>query len=415
MREPGRPDPGAGDPGGAGSGVTQPSGPPLPGREGVARHVVRLLSQPVCLLDLTGRVVDGSAVLAERLGESPDALAGRRLEEFVEEDGDAVERALALWQGSSGWRPGGLHIRGGRGDDPGLHCRGARLPGTELLLVEITEHERAVSDFVALNREVELANLRRMESRLQESLRELEAVNQRLESANAELDSYASMVAHDIRTPFNAIGRFTELLLEDHGGELPAGADEMLAAVARLAARGEEVTGALLALARVGDPEFVLDGTDSNEVAARVRSDLAATIVAADGEVVIGDLPQTTVQPVHLERVLTNLLVNALKYTAEDRAPRVVVDGARDGDLARFTVRDNGVGIPESERERIFEPMVRGSAGAAHPGTGVGLATCRKIVEAYGGTINVESQAGEGATVVFTLPVADPPAAPRRG
>lgn len=371
--------------------------------------MVGLASHPVCLVGGDGHVVAASPALGELLGIAPVDVAGRHVRELLAEGGEAIDETLAMWRGSSSWRPGALRVADtGNGE---LHCRGARLPGTDLLLVEATGQRPAVDDFVALSREVELENRRRMEARLQESLVALEGANQRLEAVNAELDRYASMVAHDIRTPFNAIARFADLLLEDHGHELPDEAEQMLGAIARLAGRGEEVTGALLALARTGEPELVPEGTDSDAVAERVRGDLEAMIAEAEAEVSLGDLPDTAVQSAHLERVLTNLLTNALKYAAANRRPQVLVEGERTGDLVRFTVTDNGRGIPEDERERIFEPLVRGAAAADRPGTGVGLATCRKIVEAYGGSIAVVGAGGEGATVAFTLPATVPPEA----
>ena len=390
-----------------GRSVSAPDRKPTSEAVAVARHMVGLASHPVCLVGPDGRLVAASPALSELLGIPPADVAGRHVRELITDGGEAVDETLTLWRGSSSWRPGALRVAGtGNGE---LHCRGARLPGTDLLIVEVTGQRPAVDDFVALSREVELENRRRMEARLQESLVALEAANQRLEAVNAELDRYASMVAHDIRTPFNAIARFADLVLDDHGDELPDDAEQMLGAIARLAGRGEEVTGALLALARTGEPELVPEGTDSDAVAERVRGDLEAMIAEAEAEVSVGDLPDTAVQVTHLERVLTNLLTNALKYAAEGRRPHVVVAGARIGDLVRFTVADNGRGIPGRERERIFEPLVRGADAADRPGTGVGLATCRKIVEAYGGSIAVVESGGEGATVAFTLPAAVPP------
>lgn len=376
----------------------------------MVRRMVELLPHPLCLVDAEGHIVIANQPLADRLGVSAGELPGRHLGDCVQDDPARIEQVLDLWRSSGGWRPAGLKVRGAPTDEATLHCSGARLAGTGLVLVELAQHEDAVADFVALAREVEVANLRRIELRLQNSLDELEEVNQRLEAANAELDRYASMVAHDIRTPFNAIARFTDLLVEDHGHDLPEDAREMLGAIARLAGRGEDVTEALLSLARTGEAELVPGGTDSNQVAERVRADLGAAIADADAELSVADLPVSAAQPVHLERVLTNLVTNALKYGVEDRRTRIVVDGECREGWIHFTVSDNGRGIPEDERERIFEPMVRGASAADQPGTGVGLTTCRKIVEAYGGVIEVVAREGEGTTIAFSLPAAAPPA-----
>lgn len=379
------------------------------GPDPVVERMVQLLPHPLCLVDADGHIVVANQPLADRLGDPINDLTGRHLRECLDDDPARIEEMLDRWRRSGGWRPGGLKVRGASTEEATFHCSGARLPGTDLVLIELAQHEGAVADFVALTREVEVANLRRMELRLQESLDELEEVNQRLEAANAELDRYASMVAHDIRTPFNAIARFTDLLVEDHGEDLPDGARQMLSAIARLAGRGEDVTEALLSLARTGQAELVPGGTDSNEVVERVRADLAAAIADADAELSVGNLPDCAAQPVHLERVLTNLVTNALKYGVDDRPTLIIVDGEQRDDWIHFTVSDNGRGIPAGEHDSVFEPMVRGASAADKPGTGVGLATCRKIVEAYGGVIEVADGEGEGTTIAFSLPAADPP------
>lgn len=385
-----------------------------PHAEVAGEDVLDLLPEAFGLLDAEGRLLHANGRLVELLGRPRQEVVGAPMEALVAEDAEAVREVAQRWRGSSDWRPGGLTIVTGDGTTLEVQCRGARLPATGVVLLHVLERTDAVADFAALNREVEVNNLRRMEARLQSSLAELSAVNQRLEAVNAELDRYASMVAHDIRTPFNAIARFTEILVEDHHAALPDDARQMLDAVARLADRGQEVTDALLSLARIGVPERVPEGSDSNAIAARVRGDLEALVESSGAEITIGDLPTTTLQPVHLDRILTNLLANALKYRSSERRPVIVLEGRVEGERASLTVADNGIGIPEDEREGIFEPLVRGRAAMDRPGTGVGLATCRKIVEAYGGEIAVLDTPGPGATIGVTLPAAGPPVASPR-
>lgn len=377
-------------------------------------EVLDLLPQALALVDGAGRMVHVNAPFAALVGRPRRELTGTDLKGVVAEECAVVAEVLDRWRGSAGWRPGGLGLHAGGGELIEVQCRGARLPGTDLVVVEVSERVTAVAEFAELSREVEVKNLRRMEARLHESLAELGAVNRRLEAVNAELEQYTSMVSHDVRTPFNAIGRFAAMLDEEHGGELPAEGREMLAAIGRLAERGEQVTAVLLSLARIGAPAVVPEGSDTNAIAAQVRRDLQALIEEAAAELTIGELPPTSLQPVHLERVLTNLLTNSLKYASPERDPAITLEGRQESDVVRLTVSDNGVGVTEQERERIFEPLVRGAAGADRPGTGLGLATCRKIVESYGGRIAVLDAGGVGTTIEVTLPAAGDPTAAGR-
>jgi signal transduction histidine kinase len=105
-----------------------------------------------------------------------------------------------------------------------------------------------------------------------------------------------------------------------------------------------------------------------------------------------------------LAQVFQNLIANAIKFRRADEAPQVHVSATREGDLWRFSVADNGIGIPADQRERIFQIFHRLHTREEYPGTGIGLALCRRIVERHGGRIWVESEPGEGATFYFTLP-----------
>jgi signal transduction histidine kinase len=131
---------------------------------------------------------------------------------------------------------------------------------------------------------------------------------------------------------------------------------------------------------------------------------LAGPIEEAGAEVTADPLPVVCVDRTGVCRVFQNLIGNAVKFAAPDRPPAVHVSAEPDGTMWRFRVRDNGIGMDPADAERIFQPFQRLHGEEAYPGTGIGLAICKKIVERHGGRIWVESTPGQGSTVLFTLP-----------
>jgi light-regulated signal transduction histidine kinase (bacteriophytochrome) len=141
-----------------------------------------------------------------------------------------------------------------------------------------------------------------------------------------------------------------------------------------------------------------------NLVVEHVLADLATAIEDCGGKVEAGNLPIIHCDSIQISQLLQNLIANGLKFRSTDH-PRVIVTAERQDDQWIFAVRDNGIGIDPKHAERIFEVFSRLDDSREYPGTGIGLAICRKIVERHGGRIWVESEPGAGATFSFTLPV----------
>lgn len=225
-----------------------------------------------------------------------------------------------------------------------------------------------------------------------------------LHELNRSLDEFATVAAHDLRGPFTAIRGFVELL-EDEATK--RGDTAGLAIVQRINGatdRGVQLIDDLLAYSRAGRGPIQPARVDT---AALVRA-LGHELHGRTGSgccVQVGDLPAVSGDEGALRQVLANLLENAVRYCPEDRCPRVVVASDDDDQtLVRLMVTDNGAGIPEAERERIFEMFQRGTTGQGRQGTGVGLAFCRRVVERHGGTIWVEPGPEGGSRFVLTLP-----------
>lgn len=366
------------------------------------RRVLDQLPHPTLLVTLDGRIVHASPACSDLLGHGPQALLGRALGAVVADSDDDLDRLLDLWAGSAQPRPGVLHGDPEQGA-PAVHAEGSRIPELDLLLVRCRERGDALDGFDELSREVEARNLRHMKRRMEATIEELRTANRRLEDANDELDRYAAVVSHDLRTPLTTIAGFVELLHMDHAEDLDEDGLEILRILQRNTRRMDAAIDALLQLARTDGPPEYVPPLDPQEVVHEVIEQIGSEI--GDARVHVEHMPQVAVDRTHLSQVLQNLLVNSIRYRSPDRPLSITVSARADGDSVEISVSDNGIGIPEEERDRVFEPLRRGRHVQDVEGTGIGLATCRKIVRSYGGDIAALDRDEPGTTIAFTVPV----------
>jgi signal transduction histidine kinase len=213
----------------------------------------------------------------------------------------------------------------------------------------------------------------------------------------ADLRSYADVVAHDLSGPVANIELLAGLL--ERGGERPPPAD-VLRQLKESARHARELIDAVLSYARLGELE--IQPVSLDRLLAEVVEEMRPQLEQAGATLrVDGPLPEVQGDATQLRRVLQNLLANAVKFRGED-PPRVEVSAEPDSEEWVVTVRDNGVGVDPDRATRIFGMFARGNAGAG--GTGIGLAVCRRVLEAHGGRIWVESAEGGGSDFRFTLP-----------
>jgi light-regulated signal transduction histidine kinase (bacteriophytochrome) len=200
------------------------------------------------------------------------------------------------------------------------------------------------------------------------------------------------------------VASYTQLLARRYRGRLDADADAFIGYAVDGVNRMQRLIQDLLAYSRVGTRGHELHPCDAQRAFQRTMDNLRTTIDEARGEVKVGPLPRVLADETQLAQLFQNLVSNALKFHGE-APPRVEVSAELQGpDWWRFTVRDSGLGIDPQYFERIFIIFQRLHGREEYPGTGIGLAICKKIVERHGGRIGVESQPGEGATFWFTLP-----------
>jgi light-regulated signal transduction histidine kinase (bacteriophytochrome) len=224
-----------------------------------------------------------------------------------------------------------------------------------------------------------------------------------LKSTNAELQHFAYALTHDLQEPLRMVVNFTELLGREYIGKMGEEADQYISYSVEGAQRIEALLKALLAYWEVSEREqHVLARIDCGAVLAKAVSNLQAAI-EQNGAIVTSDpLPTVLAEEVMLIQLFQNLISNSIKYRGKE-PPTIHVSAERDALGWLFAVRDNGIGIDSEDIDRVFG-MFKRLHGSEIPGTGIGLALCKKVVERQGGRIWVESESGRGATFKFTIP-----------
>jgi two-component system CheB/CheR fusion protein len=224
-----------------------------------------------------------------------------------------------------------------------------------------------------------------------------------LRATNAELQHFAYALTHDLQEPLRMVVNFTELLGREYSGKLGEEADQFIAYSVAGALRIEALLKALLAYWEVTERSHDTFATiDSGAILAQVLLNLQEAITESGATVTSDPLPTVMAEEVMLTQLFQNLISNSIKYKGE-KPPKIHVSAERSVDGWLFAVRDNGIGVDPQFTDRIFG-MFKRLHGKEIPGTGIGLALCKKIVERKGGRIWVESDPGPGATFKFTIP-----------
>ena len=227
-----------------------------------------------------------------------------------------------------------------------------------------------------------------------------------LTRSNDELEQFAFVASHDLQEPLRMVASYTELLGRRYCGELDAKADEYIAFAVDGAKRMQQLIHDLLAYSRLGTRGDQTELRDAGPLFEQAVRALQVAIRESGARVTCDPLPTVPCDPTQLAQVFQNLIGNAVKFRRE-KPPRVHVHAEAKQDTWLFSVRDNGMGIEPRFADRIFEVFQRLHGRDEYPGTGIGLAICKRIVERHGGRIWVESTLGAGSTFRFTIPRAD--------
>ncbi len=224
-----------------------------------------------------------------------------------------------------------------------------------------------------------------------------------------EIEDFAYSASHDLQAPLRTFEGFARWLLEDYGEALDSTGQQLCQEIIDDALHMKKLLDGLLEYSRIGRQHTQAVTVEVARVLDHVLHDLQIEVLDTGASIDLPDvLPSVFYPEVRLTQIFSNLLSNALKFTA-DRAPQIVVGCEELARYYRFTVSDNGIGIAPEHYGRIFEIFKRLHTREEYPGTGAGLTIVKKIVESYGGQLGVESTLGEGSTFWFTIPKMEEP------
>jgi len=223
-----------------------------------------------------------------------------------------------------------------------------------------------------------------------------------LARSNAELEQFAYVASHDLQEPLRMVSSYTQLLARRYQGKLDRDADDFIGFAVDGAARMSRLINDLLDYSRVGSRKGEFRPTSAGAAFDTAMANVRASIEESSAVVRHSPLPAVDADPVQLTQIFQNLLGNAIKFRNGAR-PEIMVACEETPEEWRFAVRDNGIGIDPKHADRIFQVFQRLHSNRQYPGTGIGLAICKKIAERHGGRIWVVSQPGQGATFHFTI------------
>ncbi len=254
-------------------------------------------------------------------------------------------------------------------------------------------------------------NKKKFSKELQEKNLAIYEQSLELEAKNKELEQFAYIASHDLQEPLNTISSFIGLISEDYGDSFDDVGKESLAFIKDASIRMKKLIDSLLEYSRLGRNREYAD-VDLNKVIEELRKDLKTVIEETDATITVSKLPVVRGSEIELRLLLQNLIGNAIKFREANKVPKINIASVKVTDLSedavnywKFSVKDNGIGIPEEHKDRIFAIFQRLHSRDEYQGTGIGLAHCKKIVESHGGKIWLTSEKGKGSTFYFTIPV----------
>ncbi len=257
----------------------------------------------------------------------------------------------------------------------------------------------------------DITERKRADARIAEATRLLDAQTSELKRANQDLEQFAYVVSHDLRQPLRMVSSYMTLLERRLNALFEGGIDadcrDYIGFARGGATRMDRLIIDLLDYSRIGRVGTDLERIDLTEAANQAAADLRFGIADAKGRVEIGPLPTVLGDRAEIERLFRNLIENALKYRAADRSPVITITAENTAPTWTVTVADNGIGIDPGYFDKIFGIFQRLHGPGEFEGTGIGLASCKKIVEHHGGQIGVTSVLGQGSAFFFSLPVAE--------
>ena len=351
------------------------------------RGLLEAAPDAMVVVNESGEIVLVNAQVEKQFGYRRDELVGQKVtniipegfaERLIADSTRSVADALAQHIGA------------------GIELSGRRKDGTEFPI------EIMLSPLQSAEGILVTAAIRNITAR-KKSEQELAVANQVLEESNLELKQFAYIASHDLQTPLRSITGFVQLLQQEYEGKLDEQAQDWILRTVRAVARMQTLIRDLLSYSRVEARSGPFTQIPFLDIVNDALILLESSIHDSGGQVTCGRLPIVMGDRSQLVQLMQNLIGNGLAYRS-GKPPQIHISAERGGKDWIFSVRDNGIGIAPEYHERIFEIFQRLHDKKDYPGTGIGLAVCRRIVGGHGGRIWVESEPGKGSTFRFTIP-----------
>ncbi|MAT53405.1 MAG: hypothetical protein CMN32_02915 [Saprospirales bacterium] len=248
------------------------------------------------------------------------------------------------------------------------------------------------------------AELEKKNEEISRQARWLREAQAKLKASNKELEQFAYAASHDLKEPLRMIGTYVQLIERKLNDRLDESSRQYMHFVTDGVTRMDRLLTDLLEYSRVGRKTDMAKDTNLNETLFVVVNNLMSRMKENDAEICANELPVIKVPSMLMMQLFQNLISNSIKFRKQDEKPVVEIQYENRQGYHRFYFKDNGIGIPADQKERVFNIFERLHGRQEYEGTGIGLATCKKIIENLGGEIWVESEVGVGTTFAFSLP-----------
>ena len=253
----------------------------------------------------------------------------------------------------------------------------------------------------------DITESKKAEEQLKNRISEITAINKELElfaHANEELEQFAFIASHNLQEPLRTISNFVHIMSEDYSEQLDNKAQQYLNIINDASKRMLIQLNSLLDYSRLGR-NLKLTKVDCSHSIDNVIADLKSIIATSNASIEVGEMPELNVYENEFHQLFQNLILNAIKFHRKDISPEILITSEKQNDLWKFSVIDNGIGIKPENIDKMFVMFQRLNSDSEYPGSGIGLAFCKKIVHLHKGEIWVESTIGKGTTFNFTIAI----------
>jgi PAS domain S-box-containing protein len=347
--------------------------------EARTRAILSAAIDSIVSVDAEGKITEFNPAAEKTFGYSREEVIGKPMVEYLIPPSERIKH-----------QDGFLHLLGRLIELMAMRANGDSFP-VEMFTVRVPGEPITFTSFIR-----DITERKNAERNLLKQM----GVTQRI---NEELKQFAYVASHDLQEPLRMVASFTQLLARRYKGRLDAEADAFIQHAVDGAKRMQDLIKSLLDYSRAGRDDIPLGPIDPSEALRAAIENLKASIEESDAEITSGPLPVVVSDKIQLTQLFQNLIGNAIKYRGEQR-PKIHIYATQDFGGWTFGVQDNGIGMTEEDSKRIFVIFRRLHDRSKYPGSGVGLAIAKKIMDRHNGSIWVKSEPNKGSTFFFQFP-----------